>query len=171
MARSVLGSTGAPRDEPSLSLPRAGGAIRGMGDKFATNPVTGTAAVSVPVALTAGRPGVAPELTLAYDSGAGNSVFGRGLDARVADPAAPARVYSWLLEETRDDRGNLVRYEYKTDGAARHLKRVRYGLRQAGAADFLFEAVHRVVVRIRSVECRTSAAGLGPGRPDRPAGR
>ena len=27
---------------PSLSLPKGGGAIRGIGEKFAANPVTGT---------------------------------------------------------------------------------------------------------------------------------
>ena len=27
---------------PSISLPKGGGAIRGMGEKFAANPVTGT---------------------------------------------------------------------------------------------------------------------------------
>jgi hypothetical protein len=27
---------------PQLSLPKGGGAIRGMGEKFAANPVTGT---------------------------------------------------------------------------------------------------------------------------------
>ncbi|MGW3285410.1 SpvB/TcaC N-terminal domain-containing protein [Streptomyces sp. NPDC001002] len=70
---------GAPtRDAPSLSLPKAGGALRGMGEKFAANPVTGTASVSVPLALTEGRGGFGPSLQLAYDSGAGNGPFGLG---------------------------------------------------------------------------------------------
>ena len=35
---------------PSISLPKGGGAIRGMGEKFAANPVTGTGSMSVPIA-------------------------------------------------------------------------------------------------------------------------
>ena len=34
---------------PSLSLPKGGGAIRGIGEKFAANPVTGTGSMSVPI--------------------------------------------------------------------------------------------------------------------------
>ncbi|MFI0481123.1 SpvB/TcaC N-terminal domain-containing protein [Actinomadura sp. 9N215] len=251
------GEQGGGRDAPSLSLPTAGGAIRGMGEKFSANPVTGTASMSVPLALSPGRGGVSPQLTLSYDSGAGNgpyglgwtvdlpsisrttdrglprylddedtfqlsgaddlvtalspdgrpvrrsegpydirayrprteglfarverwrhtasgethwrvttkdnvtSVFGRDASARIADPAAPARVFRWLLQETRDDRGNLVVYTYKRedtagvdagaphernrlgDGAAkaqRYLKRVRYG-NVEDDTDFCFEAV------------------------------
>ncbi|QBS44349.1 SpvB/TcaC N-terminal domain-containing protein [Nocardia sp. CS682] len=238
------------RDQPSLSLPKAGGAIRGMGEKFATNPVTGTAGVTVPVPLTPGRAEMTPQLNLGYDSGAGNgpfglgwsmdvpsisrktdkglpryldeidvfqlsgaedlvpavfparrsesgfdvvayrprteglysrierwcdrnsgdthwrvtstanvtSVFGRNGAARIADPADPGRVFQWLLEETADDRGNLVRYEYKPEDRAgvdlgapcernrdtvvnRYLKRVRYGNSTPGQSDFCFEVV------------------------------
>ena len=36
-------STSLPLTEPpTLSLPKGGGAIRGIGEKFAANPVTGT---------------------------------------------------------------------------------------------------------------------------------
>jgi hypothetical protein len=31
---------------PTLSLPKGGGAIRGMGEKFAANPVTGTGSMT-----------------------------------------------------------------------------------------------------------------------------
>ncbi|MFC9699955.1 SpvB/TcaC N-terminal domain-containing protein [Streptomyces sp. NPDC056943] len=63
---------------PSLSLPKAGGAIRGMGEKFGASPVTGTASLTVPITLTPGRGGVQPQLTLSYDSGSGNGPFGLG---------------------------------------------------------------------------------------------
>ena len=63
---------------PTLSLPKGGGALRGMGEKFQANPVTGTAGASVPIAVSPGR-GLAPELALAYDSGAGNGPFGLGV--------------------------------------------------------------------------------------------
>ncbi|MEQ1660151.1 MAG: SpvB/TcaC N-terminal domain-containing protein, partial [Hylemonella sp.] len=63
---------------PTLSLPKGGGAIRGMGEKFAANPVTGTGAMSVPIGTSPGRGGFGPQLSLSYDSGAGNGPFGLG---------------------------------------------------------------------------------------------
>lgn len=63
---------------PAISLPRGGGAIRGIGEKFAANPVTGTASFSVPIAVTPGRSGFSPQLSLSYDSGSGNGPFGFG---------------------------------------------------------------------------------------------
>ncbi len=63
---------------PSISLPKGGGAIRGMGEKFAANPATGTGSMTVPIAATPGRAGFGPQLSLAYDSGAGNGPFGFG---------------------------------------------------------------------------------------------
>src|SRR5205823_10143836 len=63
---------------PTLSPPKGGGAIRGLGEKFAANPVTGTGSTSVPIATSPGRAGVGPQLALSYDSGAGNGPFGFG---------------------------------------------------------------------------------------------
>jgi RHS repeat-associated protein len=63
---------------PPISLPKGGGAIRGMGEKFAANPVTGTSSMSVPIATSPGRSGFGPQLELAYDSGAANGPFGFG---------------------------------------------------------------------------------------------
>jgi RHS repeat-associated protein len=63
---------------PTVSLPKGGGAIKGMGEKFAANPVTGTGSMSIPIATSPGRSGFGPQLSLSYDSGAGNGVFGLG---------------------------------------------------------------------------------------------
>ena len=63
---------------PAISLPKGGGAIRGMGEKFAANPVTGTGAMTVPIATSPGRSGFGPQLSLSYDSGSGNGPFGFG---------------------------------------------------------------------------------------------
>jgi len=63
--------------QPSISLPKGGGAIRGIGEKFAANPVTGTGSLTVPIATSPGRGGFGPQLALAYDSGAGNKSCGR----------------------------------------------------------------------------------------------
>jgi RHS repeat-associated protein len=63
---------------PKIELPKGGGAIRGIGEKFAANPVTGTGTMSVPISTSAGRSGFGPQLSLAYDSGSGNGPFGFG---------------------------------------------------------------------------------------------
>jgi RHS repeat-associated protein len=63
---------------PSISLPKGGGAIRGIGEKFSANPVTGTGSTSVPIATSPGRNGFGPQLSLSYDSGSGNGLFGFG---------------------------------------------------------------------------------------------
>src|SRR5437870_13536951 len=68
---------------PSPSLPKGGGAIRGIGEKFAANPVTGTGSMSVPIATSPGRSGFGPQLSLSYDSGAGNGPFGFGWNLSV----------------------------------------------------------------------------------------
>src|SRR6185503_13580375 len=70
--------TGNASPVPSISLPKGGGAIRGIGEKFAANPVTGTGSVTVPIATSPGRAGFGPQLSLSYDSGAGNGMFGLG---------------------------------------------------------------------------------------------
>jgi hypothetical protein len=252
---------------PSISLPKGGGAIRGLGEKFAANPVTGTGAMSVPIAISTGRSGFGPQLALSYNSGAGNGPFGFGwslslpsitrktdkglpqyndaaesdvfilsgaedlvpvlkqqgndwvpedvpdrtvdgrtyriqryrprieglfarierwteqalgdvhwrsissdniltlygkdANSRIVDPEDPGRIFSWLICETRDDKGNAVLYQYKAeDGAGvdlaqanernrgsradprraanRYLKRIRYGNRTS-----LLDAGHR----------------------------
>src|SRR5215213_8045506 len=63
---------------PDIALPKGGGAIHGIGEKFATNPVTGTGSMTVPIATSTGRSGFGPQLSLSYDSGAGNGPFGFG---------------------------------------------------------------------------------------------
>ncbi len=87
-------------------------------------------------------------------------VYGRSTDARIADPEDAERVFSWLLEETRDDRGNIARYTYRaedargvdaglagerhrfpgpgatfTASAQRYLKRIDYGNASPGQAN------------------------------------
>src|SRR6266852_10005892 len=67
-----------PFAAPQLTLPKGGGALRGIGEKFAANPVTGTGSLTVPIAVSPGRAGFGPQLTLSYDSGNGNGPFGLG---------------------------------------------------------------------------------------------
>jgi len=63
---------------PQVSLPKGGGAIRGIGEKFSANPVTGSATMSVPIFVSPGRSGFGPRLALSYGSGSGNGPFGLG---------------------------------------------------------------------------------------------
>ena len=63
---------------PAITLPKAGGAIHGMGEKIAANPVTGTGSMRIPIATSPGRSGFGPGLSISYDSGAGNGSFGLG---------------------------------------------------------------------------------------------
>src|SRR5450759_5375381 len=201
---------------PQISLPKGGGAIRGIGEKFAANPVTGTGSMSVPIATSPGRSGFGPQLSLSYDSGAGNGPFGLGWnlslpsitrktdkglpryndfeesdvfilsgaedlvpvlkpdgsrykdtttapgytihryrprieglfarierwantqgishwrsiskdnittlygssdESRIVDPADETRIFSWLICESYDDKGNAIRYEYKKENS------------------------------------------------------
>lgn len=68
----------APQHPPAVSVPKGGGAIKGIGEKFAANPVTGAGAMTVPVAATPGRSGFGPDPVLGYGSGSGNGPFGLG---------------------------------------------------------------------------------------------
>ncbi len=184
-----------------IELPKGGGAIRGIGEKFQANAVTGSGSFSVPLPVSPGRGGFSPSLSLSYDSGSGNSPFGLGWNmdlpsitrktakglpkyqdssesdtfilsgaedlvpvngqpnvyrprteglfahiekvpnsdgtfhwkviskdnitifygrsenSRIADPENPIRIFSWLIEESRDAKGNIIKYEYKPEEA------------------------------------------------------
>jgi RHS repeat-associated protein len=63
---------------PQITAPKGGGAIRGIGEKFSANPVTGTGSLSIPISTSPGRSGFGPQLALSYDSATGNGSFGFG---------------------------------------------------------------------------------------------
>jgi hypothetical protein len=67
----------------AVELPKGGGAIRGIGEKFSVNPVTGTGSLSLPIFTTPGRSGLSLQLSLSYDSGGGNGAFGLGWNLSV----------------------------------------------------------------------------------------
>ena len=69
---------GAAGQLPAITVPKGGGAIRGIGEKFAANPVTGGGSMTVPLVVSPGRAGFGPQLSLSYDSGSGNGPFGFG---------------------------------------------------------------------------------------------
>src|SRR5437762_3018989 len=61
-----------------ISLPKGGGALGGLGEKFSPDLHTGTGNFTVPIALPNGRNGFQPHLELTYSSGSGNGPFGLG---------------------------------------------------------------------------------------------
>jgi len=67
----------------SISLPKGGGALKGIGETFQPNLFSGTGNHSIPIAITPGRNGFGPTLALQYSSGNGNGVFGLGWDLSI----------------------------------------------------------------------------------------
>lgn len=61
-----------------ISLPKGGGALNGIGEKFSPDLHTGTGNFTVPIAVPSGRNGFQPQLNLVYSTGNGNGVFGLG---------------------------------------------------------------------------------------------
>jgi len=58
--------------------------MQGIGEKFSPNPQTGTGNFTIPIAVPAGRNGLAPQLSLSYNSGTGNGPFGLGWELSLA---------------------------------------------------------------------------------------
>ena len=61
----------------TIELPSGGGAIEGIGEKFQPDAFTGTASMSLPIAVSPCRNST-PGLSLDYSSGGGNGIFGLG---------------------------------------------------------------------------------------------
>lgn len=70
---------------PSISLPKGGGAIRGIGEKFAANPVNGTGSMSVPNAASPSRSGFGWSLSLPSITRKTDKVLPRYDDANESD--------------------------------------------------------------------------------------
>ena len=69
-------------------------------------------------------------------------------NSRIIDPADPSRIFSWLICETRDDKGNAILYEYKPeDGVSVDLARLHE--RNRGARDDGQRAANRYLKRIK----------------------
>jgi hypothetical protein len=66
-----------------ISLPKGGGALHGIGEKFSPDLHTGTGNFTIPIALLPGRNGFQPQLNLVYSTGNGNGPFGLGWNLSV----------------------------------------------------------------------------------------
>lgn len=89
-------------DIPSVAIPKGGGAIRGIDEKFEVNPVNGSASASIPVPVAGGR-SLAPQMSVVYSSGSGNGIFGAGWTLTLSDISR------------KTDKG-LPRYDDKGEG-------------------------------------------------------
>ncbi len=67
----------------AISLPKGGGAIKGIGETFLPNLFTGTGNFSIPIPTSPGRQRFGPTLTLQYSTGNGNGPFGLGWQASI----------------------------------------------------------------------------------------
>jgi YD repeat-containing protein len=128
-----------------ISLPSGGGAIGGLGEKFATDLFTGTGNFSVPITLPAGRNGLAPQLSLGYSTGNGNGPFGLGWVASLPGVArktargvpryqggsddGPRDVFivsgAEDLVPVADDARGRVRYRPRSEGLFARIEHVR----------------------------------------------
>ncbi|KAH7109097.1 insecticidal toxin complex protein [Dendryphion nanum] len=71
-------------EPPQLSVPKAGGALSSLGEKYDVNPSLGTGSFAVPIPTTQTlRGNTVPNLSLSYNSGSGNSIFGYGWDVGI----------------------------------------------------------------------------------------
>ncbi len=128
---------------PAIALPKGGGALRGIAEKFAAQPFTGTGSMAVPLGASPGRSGFGPRLTLSYDSGTGNGPFGLGWTlpipsiARKTEKGLPLYRDAeesdvFILSGVEDLAPALVAVEgqWQPDTSERTLDGVRYRIRR-----------------------------------------
>jgi hypothetical protein len=72
------GNEASAKDGPAITVPKGGGSIRSMGEKFTVDTMTGTPSISLPIETTRARSGIDPNISLVYSSGGGNGPFGLG---------------------------------------------------------------------------------------------
>jgi RHS repeat-associated protein len=87
-----------------ISIPKGGGAMHGIGEKFSPDLHTGTGNFTVPIALPPGRNGFQPQLSLTYSTGNGNGPFGLGWSLSVP---GVIRKTSHGIPRYRDDAESL----------------------------------------------------------------
>ena len=114
----------------TISLPKGGGALQGIGEKFSADLFTGTANFSVPIEVPPGRNGFQPQLSLGYSSGSGNGPFGLGWSLSVPGVARKTSKGIPRYDDARDvfilsgaedlvpvETGpNFTRYKPRTEG-------------------------------------------------------
>src|SRR5262245_61072771 len=95
-------STKAGTSGQVISVPKGGGAMHGIGEKFAPDLHTGTGNFTVPIALPPGRNGFQPQLSLVYSTGNGNGPFGLGWSLSIPGVARQTSKGVPLNDDVRD---------------------------------------------------------------------
>lgn len=114
-----------------ISLPKGGGALRSIGEKFSPDLHTGTGNFTVPISLPPGRNGFQPKLSLVYSTGNGNGLFGLGWTLSVPGVSRrtskgvtrydPRNEDVFILSGAEDlvpveQQGTTIRYRPRTEG-------------------------------------------------------
>ena len=97
--------------EQILSLPKGGGSIKGLSEKFQPDLHTGTGNFSVPITMPPGRNGFQPELSLNYSTGSGNGPFGLGWNLSVPNVTRKTSKGIPRYRDEVDAQGNPVWHE------------------------------------------------------------
>src|SRR3954453_24012000 len=103
-ARQVRGASMANNitsSNQTISLPKGGGAVKGIGETFQPNLFSGTGNFSVPIFTSSGRRAFGPQLTLQYSTGNGNGPFGLGWQLSI--PRITRKTEKALPTYTEDD--------------------------------------------------------------------
>jgi RHS repeat-associated protein len=111
-----------------ISVPKGGGALQGIGEKFSPDLHTGTGNFTVPIALPPGRNGFQPQVNLVYSTGHGNGPFGLGWSLSI--PGVSRRTSKGVprYDDSRDvfvlsGAEDLVPVPGAPDGATRYRPR------------------------------------------------
>ena len=130
---------------PSISLPKSGGAIKGIDEKFSVNAVNGTAGFSLLLPFSPAR-GASPALNVSYNFGAGNGVFGSGW--AVGLPSIKRKTDKELpryLDETDSDtflfseaEDIVPEFDKELDGSFTQDPDGNYVIKEEDSADGLF---------------------------------
>ncbi len=125
MQKSFIKTNSNAIETPSISLPNGGGAIKSIDDKFSVNAANGTAAFSIPFPFSPSRNGFMPAMSLSYNSGSGNGVFGLGWNA--VPPSISRKAEKKLPEYNKEDTFMYSGYEdlvpaYKKDDLGNYIK-------------------------------------------------
>lgn len=145
---------------PTISLPKGGGAIKGIDEKFSVNTVNGTSSFSIPLPSSPAR-GISPTLTLSYNSGSGNGIFGLGWSLnlgsikRKTDKTLPQYFDSidsdtFLFSEAED---LVPEFKKEVDGSFTIDKYNNYIINERGSPDGLF-TIRNYMPRIEGLFAR-----------------
>lgn len=97
--------------EQILSLPKGGGSIKGLGEKFQPDLHTGTGNFSIPITVPPGRNDFQPELSLNYSTGSGNGPFGLGWSLSVPNVSRKISKGIPRYHDQFDVQGNPIWHE------------------------------------------------------------